>query len=518
MSKKRWIAIICVLLMALICFVALPIIDSRASAENTETVLRARKDIPKGTIVSPVDVEQVVVGATNLPAGTLQDGALVVGKYAAVDISQGDYFFPAKLSSYVQEEENTYSNLEDGTVAVTVSAPSMTGKLGNKIQKGDIVTYMDKEGDAVFELQYVRIDYIQNNEGTYLEEVVGDASLESAMLTFIISKEQADFLSLIESNGKTGHFELVSRGDPDRAERLLAMQEDMLAARSEFRSRMLDGMVDSIFDTYNPDEMSFYEWYSAVVELYHLSDEGFVKAEDSITTKTVTSSTNGATVENGFDDWVEGEADGDMKLHMNGTSTTTITETKASALAKEMANKYYEFMGENFEAFRNNVRFLLEKEFPGTYWDGYIDWDTWRVEWEDQWYKDKLASSFLAAYDEHTWAEDETFGAWFTENVYPILEASKTTDCDEVVVDGNAAEILKKHFAAYSNKKPAEMKKVEVREELRGALESYLTESVFGKATDETVLITPTPEEPEPEDDGKNQKKQPAETTPVTGQ
>ena len=482
LSKKKWIAIICVVLMAAICFVALPFINRSSKAAATTTIVRARRDIAKGSIIAKADIETAVVGSANLPAGTITDEDDVLGKYATVEITKGDFIFPAKLSGYIMEKKDSYTTLEDGTVAVTVTAPSVTGMLGNKIQKGDIVSYIGKDGNAPFELQYVKVDYIQNPDGIYLEEVSGKQDITSSMLTFIISKEQADFLSAMENNGKTGHLELICRGDAGRAERLLSMQSDMLEKRSEFREKMLDDMVDAIFDTYDPETMSFYEWYSAVVALYDLSEDGLIdytKLESEEKTTAITGNTQS------FADWYATGESRDMHL----TYETTVEHSEKYQLAKQMCENYYDFMGNNFEEFRNKVRSQLGEVYPGAYWDGFIDWDEWQTEWEDKWYKQQLANVFLSLYDAKNWDDKETFDDWFKTDVFPVLKASETTDCKEVVVDKTVDDALKANFTAFKGKTPATMMKDERREDLRGALESYLLDKVFAKATYETKLV-----------------------------
>ena len=73
----------------------------------------------------------------------------------------------------------------------------------------------------------MKIVGITNNDGTQIEEVKGDASRMAATYTFAVAYEQAEKLIQLDHDGEL-HFVLVSRGDVERAEKLMQKQTDLL--------------------------------------------------------------------------------------------------------------------------------------------------------------------------------------------------------------------------------------------------------------------------------------------------
>ncbi len=227
-NKRLLFGIIAIALAFLLVFVGIPIINSKYN--RTVTVLRVTSNIEKGTVIDASQLTNVTVIAAGMPDGVLSDASEVVGKYAIVDLVPGDFVLPAKLSSYKQEDTSVLTSLEDGTVAVTITAPNLSGTLANKIQTGDIVKIYNAAGDRLteyYELQYLKIVGITNNDGTQIEEVKGDASRMAATYTFAVTYEQAEKLIALDHDGEL-HFVLVSRGDVERAEKLMQKQTALL--------------------------------------------------------------------------------------------------------------------------------------------------------------------------------------------------------------------------------------------------------------------------------------------------
>ena len=227
-NKRLLFGIIAIALAFLLVFVGIPIINSKYN--RTVTVLRVTSNIEKGTVIDASQLTNVTVIAAGMPDGVLSDASEVVGKYAIVDFVPGDFVLPAKLSSYKQEDTSVLTSLEDGTVAVTITAPNLSGTLANKIQTGDIVKVYNAAGDQLteyYELQYLKIVGITNNDGTQIEEVAGDASRMAATYTFAVTYEQAEKLIALDHDGEL-HFVLVSRGDVERAEKLMQKQTALL--------------------------------------------------------------------------------------------------------------------------------------------------------------------------------------------------------------------------------------------------------------------------------------------------
>ena len=232
-NKRLLFGIIAIALAFLLVFVGIPIINRQYN--RTVQVLRVTSNIEKGTVIDASQLTNVTVNASGMPDGVLSDPAEVLGKYAIVDLVPGDFILPAKLSAYKQEDTSVFTSLEDGTVAVTIKAPTLSGILANKIQTGDIVKIYNAAGDYLteyYELQYLKIVGITNNDGTQIEEVKGDASRMAATYTFAVTYEQAEKLIQLDHDGEL-HFVLVSRGDVERAEKLMQKQTDLLEKIAE---------------------------------------------------------------------------------------------------------------------------------------------------------------------------------------------------------------------------------------------------------------------------------------------
>ena len=114
-------------------------------------MIRAGQDIPAGTLIETEMLENVEVGAYNLPANVIKDGKEAVGRYAVVDILDGDMLTVAKLEAKPGDSLLNEA-MDDGLYMVTVTLPSNAAALATQLQPGDYVavaTYSDRAAEDV---------------------------------------------------------------------------------------------------------------------------------------------------------------------------------------------------------------------------------------------------------------------------------------------------------------------------------------------------------------------------------
>ncbi len=224
LNKRMLFGIVSIALAAVIALIGIPAVLNQGN--DTVKVIRAKSQIEKGSVITAEMVEVAEVGSQGLPTGVATDTAQVVGTYAVVDIMQGDYFLPTKVSSTSPKKDAILEKLPDGMTAVSMSVQSLAGALSNKLRAEDIVSlYCIENGEVVnpAELQYVRIIAVTNANGTNIEDAIGDESRMAATLTFLVTERQAKKMIEIE-NSSPLHVALVTRGNSKKAKRLLEEQ------------------------------------------------------------------------------------------------------------------------------------------------------------------------------------------------------------------------------------------------------------------------------------------------------
>ena len=238
MNRRMLFGIISIALAAVIALIGIPAVIGQSNTKIN--IVRVKTAIEEGTVIVADSLEMAEVSSHGLPANVATDMSQVVGTYALVDLVPGDYFLPSKVSSTTPDTDPILSKLPDGKLAVSMSVQSLAGILSNKLRTDDIVaiyTYNDDgEIEVAEELQYVRIIAISNSSGTNIEDATGDESRMASSITFLADDLQAAKMITIE-NENPMHLVLVSRGDVDRAKKLLAEQEDIL---EEIRERIAE--------------------------------------------------------------------------------------------------------------------------------------------------------------------------------------------------------------------------------------------------------------------------------------
>lgn len=237
--NRKTIGIFCIAAGLLIVFVIGPLFTNVIG--SSAIVVRAKTDIPSGTLVTSAMVESVRVGSQNLPKGVVKEQSQAIGKYATIDISADDTLTASKLTS----TQSLYS-LKDGQGLLSIPVKSFADGCSGKLQPGDVVSiWILSGGGAVAnttgsgsnaqaqnpkELKYVEIAAVTASNGgdtdaaTVRKEASSSANNNStlpATVTLMVNDRQAQILVSNENN--IVHLELEGRGAETKA--LLQLQE-----------------------------------------------------------------------------------------------------------------------------------------------------------------------------------------------------------------------------------------------------------------------------------------------------
>lgn len=233
MKKRTIFGILCIVLAAVIAFTAIPILLKKANQRKMIVCVAA--GIAKGEIITEEKLNMVEVGSYGLPDDVATMFSQVSGKYAQVDLVQGDYFLPAKVGTTAAADSSAFSVLGDGTVAVTMAVPSLSASIANTLRTGDIVSICQfKDGRTIHSetLHYVKILALTNSDGINLENVTAEQSPIAATVTFAVTEAQAQEIISIDHQAGV-HMLLVCRADDPRANELLEIQKNVLGGQKK---------------------------------------------------------------------------------------------------------------------------------------------------------------------------------------------------------------------------------------------------------------------------------------------
>lgn len=222
----------CIVLAFVICFVLSPLL-SRTS-EQTVKIVRATAEIKSGDEITKDMVSEISMSSANQPENVLSDTKQVIGKYAAMDMTKGDYVLANKVADapYI---ENTYlAGLNGENRAISITLKTFATGLSGKLKSGDIVSVISpdhkKTGMTVVpvDLQYLEVIAATGKSGADVE-VTGETE-ETELpntVTLLANEQQAKSLAELEKNG-TIHLSLVYRGARKIAEQFLQAQKEVL--------------------------------------------------------------------------------------------------------------------------------------------------------------------------------------------------------------------------------------------------------------------------------------------------
>jgi pilus assembly protein CpaB len=236
LKNRTVVGVFCILLSLLICFGVTPLFN-RAVSEKAE-IVRVVKEIKAGDEITADMVQTTEVGGYGLPDNVIRQTDTVVGKYAAADLSVGDYILTTKLTDTPAAENAYLFNLDGTKQAMSVTIKSFADGLSGKLQSGDIVSVIapdyNKQGTTVIpaELKYVEVIGVTASSGADVDtgEDTGDEDQElPSTVTLLVTPEQSKVLASLEADG-TIHLALVYRGTAENAGKFIAAQEETLAS------------------------------------------------------------------------------------------------------------------------------------------------------------------------------------------------------------------------------------------------------------------------------------------------
>ena len=230
MKNRTIIGIVCIVLALIVTFAVAPMVNK--ISDNRTDIVRMKKDVDQGFLISEDDIEIVTVGSHGLANGTITKKEDVVGKFAACDLKAGDSLFPSKLSNNSDSADDVFRTLNGEKQAISITISTFAGGLSGKLENGDIISLVVFENDthkAIIPagLTYVKVITTTTKDGFDKDEVTPneDGTYElPTTVTLLVNPEQAKMLVEYENTGII-HANLVYRGDSKTAQKFLDAQD-----------------------------------------------------------------------------------------------------------------------------------------------------------------------------------------------------------------------------------------------------------------------------------------------------
>lgn len=149
--SKYFIGAVCILLAAAVAFFVLPRFYQEQAA--TETVVKVRRNIPAGTVITASMVSEAEVGAYGLTDNVLRSVSDAVGKVAAENLYAGEYLIDSRLmteEAYAASRDEKTLGLTGGQCLVTIEFPSSSAGIAGVLRGGnyvDVYEYTESENE-----------------------------------------------------------------------------------------------------------------------------------------------------------------------------------------------------------------------------------------------------------------------------------------------------------------------------------------------------------------------------------
>ena len=230
MKNRTIIGIVCIVLALIVTFGVAPLVN-KISDSRTD-IVRMKKDVQQGHLISEDDIEIETVGSYGLADGTITNKEDVVGKFATCDLKAGDSLFPSKLSAQSDRADDVFRTLNGEKQAISITISTFAGGLSGKLENGDVISLVVFDNDTheatiPAGLNYVKVITTTTKDGFDKDEVTPneDGTYElPTTLTLLVNPEQAKMLVQYENTGII-HAELVYRGDSKTAQKFLDAQD-----------------------------------------------------------------------------------------------------------------------------------------------------------------------------------------------------------------------------------------------------------------------------------------------------
>jgi pilus assembly protein CpaB len=232
MKNRTIIGIFCIILAVTVMFGISPIINKAASGKAD--IVRVKTDIPKGKQITAEDIENVTVGAFNLPLTVIKDKRKVIGKYTLCELKKDDTILTTKISDTADKADDIFRTLNGNEQVISITIDSFAGGLSGKLQNGDIVSVFvtlqsEKQAISPKEFKYVKVITTTTAKGNDSDNLKPDKDGNYPLpttVTFLVNSVQASLLAGYEANEKI-HLSLVYRGETENANKFLAAQNEV---------------------------------------------------------------------------------------------------------------------------------------------------------------------------------------------------------------------------------------------------------------------------------------------------
>ncbi len=232
-GNRTVIGIICIIAALAICFGVAPIVNKVSDGKTA--IVRVKETIPQGSMVAESMIEVVQVGSHNLPKTVLTKKEDVVGKYVTVDMYEGDYFLPNKITADMDTAEDLLGGLTGDQKVISVTIGSFAQGLSGKLETGDIISaivYSPQDGFAFTpdELRFIKVVTSTTSKGLDKAEVTDNT--QPVTVTLVVNQTQAELLAQYEKTASM-HFTLEYRGDAVTAQQYLDEQAAYFEKKGE---------------------------------------------------------------------------------------------------------------------------------------------------------------------------------------------------------------------------------------------------------------------------------------------
>lgn len=246
LKNRLVIGCLCVIFAFVIGFLVVPKLTDRLN--DKITIVVAASDIKKGEELSSSNLKTIQISKGDVPYAINQyynnvsesngqatdNRRLLVDNdnrprnvFASMDMKANDVITDMKISNSSPYSDENLRTLEANKYAVSVTVKSLATGISGNVSCGDIVTVIVNSDGGTYApeaLLYMEVIGVFNSDGAEINSENKAKGIPSTV-TFKANLYQAQMLSDCENNASI-HLALICRGDEEKAENLLKMQED----------------------------------------------------------------------------------------------------------------------------------------------------------------------------------------------------------------------------------------------------------------------------------------------------
>lgn len=223
LKNRTVLGLLCIAAALLICFVLTPLLNAGMSKKTT--IVRFTEHVKAGEEIKKSMLQEVEVGAYNLPPDVLRRITEAEGKYLTTDVYAGDYLLAEKVSEEPAAENQYLYHLNGEKQAISITISSFAEGLSGKLKSGDIVSVIAPDylgsGETVIpeELKYVEVIAVTAKSGKGCIGGTGDRLIDHHH-SIPAQRRHSDFdrrkPCVSESAGEKCVCRFCGKGTPDR--------------------------------------------------------------------------------------------------------------------------------------------------------------------------------------------------------------------------------------------------------------------------------------------------------------